>query len=222
MKHFSLFSVIVLLGFSMSMAFISCDPDGGTTTYTVTFNSNGGTAVAAKSGISSGATITLPENPTKEFATFSGWYTDNPTFLNEFTSSTEVTSDIIVYAKWNSTGNTENKTIAFTGATDNTYAVWLSSTRGETKEAFFAGYVAGVSNGLIISSGIGSIALKSVENNLPTENPWNGFGNYYVYLMEYTTLGLQLLSKNKITFNSVTTTITFNSSEWDNVSWTYP
>jgi hypothetical protein len=221
MKRSSWLFVICIMAFSVGMILTNCDTNG-TTTYTVTFDSNGGSTVTAISGISSGSTITLPEEPTKDFATFIGWYTDNTTFLNEFTSSTAVSTNIIIYAKWDSTGNTENKIIAFTATTDNQYAVWLSSTRGETKEAFFAGYAAGVSGGLTISSGTGSIALKSVEDNLPTENPWNGFGNYYVYLMEYTTSGPQWLSKNKILFNSATTTITFDSSEWDSVSWTYP
>jgi uncharacterized repeat protein (TIGR02543 family) len=83
------------------MFLVGCN-DGSVTTYTVTFNSNGGSAVDAISGISSGTTITLPQNPTKETGVFGGWFLDNETFQNEFTASTVVTQDITVYAKWNS------------------------------------------------------------------------------------------------------------------------
>lgn len=69
-------------------------------TYTVTFNSNGGSAVSPITGVPYNTTITLPTAPTKTGYTFSGWYTDDGTFLNQFTASTPVTSDVTVYAKW--------------------------------------------------------------------------------------------------------------------------
>jgi len=70
------------------------------TTYSVTFNSNGGSNVQNIIGIKSGTTITFPENPIKEGQTFDGWFIDNETFHNEFTSSTIITSDLTVFAKW--------------------------------------------------------------------------------------------------------------------------
>ena len=69
-------------------------------TYTVTFNSNGGSSVDPIIGLLKGETITLPENPTKENFIFGGWFSDNIAFENEFTSTTPVNADIIVYAKW--------------------------------------------------------------------------------------------------------------------------
>ena len=69
-------------------------------TYTVSFNSNGGTTKPAITGVSPGSTITLPTNPTKPGNTFGGWFTDDATFANQFTASTVVTGDITVYAKW--------------------------------------------------------------------------------------------------------------------------
>jgi uncharacterized repeat protein (TIGR02543 family) len=70
-------------------------------TFTVTFDSNGGSAVAPKTGVKSGATIALPENPARDGYEFGGWYTDNGTFRNEFTASAPVSANITVYAKWN-------------------------------------------------------------------------------------------------------------------------
>jgi uncharacterized repeat protein (TIGR02543 family) len=97
--YFLMVIFIVLLSFGIILS--GCDPgNGSTTTYTVTFNSNGGTEIPSISGISSGSTIILPANPTKADHTFASWFIDNGTFQNEFTASTPVTQNIIVYAKW--------------------------------------------------------------------------------------------------------------------------
>lgn len=69
-----------------------------TTTFTVAFNSNGGTPVESQS-VQTGMTATQPEDPTKSGATFDGWY--QPTDLStEFDFDTAITSDITLYAKW--------------------------------------------------------------------------------------------------------------------------
>ncbi len=44
-------------------------------TYTVTFESNGGSAVAPVTEIEEGATVTLPAAPTKDGYVFEGWFT---------------------------------------------------------------------------------------------------------------------------------------------------
>jgi uncharacterized repeat protein (TIGR02543 family) len=103
MKRMFLSLVMLIMAFSAGMVFINCDQDGGTITYTVTFETNGGSSVLPISGIASGATVTLPQNPTKDAYRFDGWFQDNGTFLNEFTASTVVIADIKVYAKWTST-----------------------------------------------------------------------------------------------------------------------
>jgi uncharacterized repeat protein (TIGR02543 family) len=105
MKRNSLVLAVFFMALSVSMVLTNCDKDGGTTTYTVTFDSNGGSSVAGIGGISSGATITLPTNPTKGTDTFIGWFTDNGTFLNEFTASTAVIADITIFAKWINSNN---------------------------------------------------------------------------------------------------------------------
>ena len=74
------------------------------TTYTVTFNPNliEYNNVQTITGITSGSTISLPENPipNKTGIHFGGWFIDNNTFQNQFTSSTIITTNLTVYAKW--------------------------------------------------------------------------------------------------------------------------
>lgn len=64
-------------------------------TCTVTFNSNGGSAVEAKS-VKIGKTVTKPVNPTKEGYEFGGWYNGTESF--DF--STAITEDIVLVAQW--------------------------------------------------------------------------------------------------------------------------
>lgn len=67
-------------------------------TYTVTFNSNGGSAVDAKSVVS-GSRVSKPTDPTKSGFVFGGWYSDEElTQAYDFTSS--VTDGLTLYAKW--------------------------------------------------------------------------------------------------------------------------
>ena len=70
-----------------------------TVSYTVTFNSDGGSAVAAQT-VNSGETATKPANPTKEGYTFAGWYLGD----NEYNFSTPVTGNITLVAHWTQNG----------------------------------------------------------------------------------------------------------------------
>ena len=70
----------------------------GMETYTVTFESNGGTAVPSTQ-VMSGGTIT-PGDPTRNGWKFHGWFPVNDTWTNEFTSTTPVTSNLTLYARW--------------------------------------------------------------------------------------------------------------------------
>ena len=69
-------------------------------TYTVTFDSNGGTAVTAISGITSGAKITSPTDPTKTSNNFSGWYKEVELTTAWVFGTDTVTADTTLYAKW--------------------------------------------------------------------------------------------------------------------------
>ena len=73
-------------------------------TYTVTFDSNGGTNVEQQT-LTSGGLVTEPTAPTKDGFTFAGWYSDiELTTAWNFETDT-VTADITLYAKWTVTGS---------------------------------------------------------------------------------------------------------------------
>lgn len=71
-------------------------------TYTVTFDSNGGSAVPTQT-VKSGSMAVAPADPTKEGYTFDGWYCD-PALEKPYDFHTNVTADITLYAKWTMTG----------------------------------------------------------------------------------------------------------------------
>ena len=68
-------------------------------TYTVTFNSNGGSTVESKK-VNYGDKVTEPDAPTKTGYTFDGWYSD-ANFSTEWDFDTPITDDITLHAKWN-------------------------------------------------------------------------------------------------------------------------
>ena len=70
------------------------------TTYTVTFNSNGGSTVSPITGVASGTTIAKPTDPTKFDSILESWYKEAG-LTNAWNFATDtVTSNITLYAKW--------------------------------------------------------------------------------------------------------------------------
>lgn len=67
-------------------------------TYTITFNSNGGTSVSTMSK-KYGAEIYEPKEPTKNGYTFQGWFLDS-TLTRQFSFTTMPPKNITLYAKW--------------------------------------------------------------------------------------------------------------------------
>ena len=67
-------------------------------TYTVTFNTDGGSAVDSQT-VNYNSTATTPTAPTKTGYTFAGWYTDTECTV-EYKFSEVVTENITLYAKW--------------------------------------------------------------------------------------------------------------------------
>ena len=59
---------------------------GGGQTFTVSFNSNGGSAIAPKS-VSAGELVLQPANPVRGGYAFAGWFTDDGTFANPWPCS---------------------------------------------------------------------------------------------------------------------------------------
>lgn len=64
--------------------------------YTVTFNSDGGTEVASQT-VNKNKTVKEPEKPTKEGYVFLGWYDENDL---KFNFNTKIDKDITLTAKW--------------------------------------------------------------------------------------------------------------------------
>lgn len=64
--------------------------------YTVKFDSGGGSAVASQEYVYNHAFI-LPPSPTKQGSTFDGWYSEDG---SEYTETTVVSQDVTLYAKW--------------------------------------------------------------------------------------------------------------------------
>ena len=84
----------------------------GVKTYTVSFNTNGGSSVSSQS-VSSGNKAIKPADPTKSGYDFDGWYTDDTTFNNAWNFNTLVVNDLTLYAKW--TVSQHSLTINFAG-----------------------------------------------------------------------------------------------------------
>ena len=85
---------------TMTKAVVNVEVKGETPekTYTVTFESNGGSEVD-KAIVSEGKTVAKPANPTRDGYTFAGWYADKDgTKVWDF--DTPVTEEITLYAKW--------------------------------------------------------------------------------------------------------------------------
>ncbi|MED5019582.1 S-layer homology domain-containing protein [Paenibacillus chibensis] len=77
-------------------------------TYTVTFDSQGGSSVSNISGVTSGSTITAPVAPTLSGYTFVGWYKES-SYTNTWNFSTDtVTGNVTLFAKWISDGGSGN------------------------------------------------------------------------------------------------------------------
>jgi uncharacterized repeat protein (TIGR02543 family) len=94
--------LVIILVFN----FTKCDTgnENGDEEFTVSFELNGGTVdgivTFKKITVKSGGIISTLPNPQKGTDIFDGWFIDNNTFLNEFTSSTVITQNITVFAKW--------------------------------------------------------------------------------------------------------------------------
>jgi uncharacterized repeat protein (TIGR02543 family) len=66
--------------------------------YTITFDSNGGSAVSAITQ-DYGTSVTAPSNPVKEGYTFSGWFLDKE-LSNSYSLNSMIADDITLYALW--------------------------------------------------------------------------------------------------------------------------
>lgn len=70
------------------------------TTFTVSFDSNGGTSVGPISGVTSGQKVTAPTPPIKTGFVFDGWFKDVALTDDWVFGTDTVTANITLYAKW--------------------------------------------------------------------------------------------------------------------------
>ena len=68
--------------------------------FTVIYNSRGGTEVAAETDVPRGALLAAPQAPTREGYRFSGWYTDEARTRAWDFASDAVERDLTLYAGW--------------------------------------------------------------------------------------------------------------------------
>ncbi len=101
MKIKRFFALMVATAAFTAATMTACSSDDDDPTiYTVTFHSNGGTTIDDQT-VAHGDYATVPDPvPSKLDYAFSGWYTDDDTFLQAFNFSTPITTDIDLYAKW--------------------------------------------------------------------------------------------------------------------------
>ncbi|MDO9628602.1 MAG: InlB B-repeat-containing protein, partial [Acholeplasmataceae bacterium] len=96
-------TTILLLGFVL----VACAKD----TYTVTFDSNGGSAISAITDIAKDSTITAPTAPTRTNYVFAGWFKES-SLTNAWDFATDkVTANITLYAKWDAAGPTDQQAV---------------------------------------------------------------------------------------------------------------
>ena len=116
MRKFTGLMPIVLLMLAFSV-FAGCggSKKGGNNnqpprTYTVTFNTNGGSAVLSVQ-VSSGGTLQSPATPVRADSVFEGWYSDSGLTIKAIFPYT-VSQDVTLYARWRWTAGIEIMTPA--------------------------------------------------------------------------------------------------------------
>lgn len=112
-KFFAFMSLFFALFFVIALS--GCGGGGGSggsndnnnnhnqgTTYTVKFDSNGGSEVASMT-VSADTTIEAPDEPTKASSIFAGWFKDNNEFTQIFMfglDGEKISRDLTLYAQW--------------------------------------------------------------------------------------------------------------------------
>ena len=113
-KRIVLVLAILTMALVLSCALVACgtDADKQGQQFTITFDTQGGSKIEPIK-IKAGATITLPNNPTKEGYLFDGWYLSDA-FVEKFVATKTITGDITLYAKWIEDNGQEEPPVAKT------------------------------------------------------------------------------------------------------------
>jgi len=115
-----------------SPAFAGGDPGVITTQLVVTYETNGGSAIAPEF-VSSGGTVLFQHTPVKECYSFQGWYYDIA-LTQAYKGSDPITKNLTLYAKWAAPGAN-----AMCGAATLTSAIGTVSTGGTANESISVG-----------------------------------------------------------------------------------
>jgi uncharacterized repeat protein (TIGR02543 family) len=192
-----------------------------TYSYTVTFNSDGGTMVDPKTVVSPATTIdALPSPPTRTGYLFDGWYTQNGGNGTEFTALTTVSASTTVYAKWNSysytvTFDSDGGTTVSpkTVASPNTTVVTLPNPPTKTGGYTFSGWYMAQNGG-----GTPFTAATTVTGNITVYALWAG--NYDITL-DLGDAGAGAFSQPNFTITkpSGSQTITITGTGYTNPRW---
>jgi uncharacterized repeat protein (TIGR02543 family) len=174
---------------------------GGGTSYTVTFNANGGSGTVQSMAANSGSSITLPSGSglTRANYTFGGWNTNAAGTGTNYNagSSFTVTGNVTLYAKWNSSS----------GGT--TYTVTFNANGGSGS---VQSMTANSGSGITLPSGSGLTRANY------TFGGWNtnaaGTGTNYNAGASYTVTGNVTLYAKWNSSSSGTTVITLNYNEY--------
>lgn len=112
---------------------------GVTTKYTLTYESNGGTAFAAER-YASGTKVELTKTPHRDGYVFTGWYSDAE--LSQPVTSVTMRKNMTVYAGWEKTGtsdllNTEDHMAYLSGYDTGLFGPDNNMTRAEVAQMFY-------------------------------------------------------------------------------------
>lgn len=124
--------VAICLGFICAIVFQFLDSDKSEDSYTVNFNSNGGSAVESQR-VDYGQFATIPQMPTHDQQIFVGWFSDRK-LTKEYDFTTPVTGNITLYAKWTSLYLEVNCSEFFTGEGGDVY--FYAHTTVDVQEIF--------------------------------------------------------------------------------------
>ncbi len=93
LNHFSDYLI-----YAEPIVYTSSGGGGGVSSYTVKFDTDGGSAVKSQN-VSKNKTVTEPTVPNKDGYTFDGWYTDKD-LTEKYDFESKVTKSFTLYAKW--------------------------------------------------------------------------------------------------------------------------
>jgi len=162
--------------------------------YTVTYDSQGGTAVGSQQVVSGGTVGTLPAEPTKTGYNFAGWWTGTNGAGTEFSSTTVVTANITAYANWSSANPVYTVTYDSQGGTAvDAQHVTSPATKVGTLPAppTYAGYIFGGWYTGTSGSGTEFTASTPVTASITVYAKWNS----YSYTVTFNSQGATVAAK---------------------------